>query len=284
MGQMAMITPMETMGQMVVMVPMGTTGQMVVITPMEVMGQMVMMVPMENNGSGGNDGSNGENGGNHEDNGENETQKPTIPPIIGEDWIELGWYAIPGAAYYEIHQDGKLIHTQQENGSELYQYKVENLTPEAKYHFEIIPFASDGTELDDDTIDVGDIDVHPSINVNVYVEENEAIVKWDRLEEAIDHEVVVQDQTGNTVDKKTTKRQEISFEIPKAGTYTAVVYPIVEGNVKKPGVAKAFSIATDKNNPPTAKVLPNKKTKRWRKNKRKRSILVVTLRIQMEIN
>ena len=28
-------------------------------------------------------------------------------------------------------------------------------------------------------------------------------------------------------------------------------------NVKKPGVAKAFSISTDKNDPPTAKVLPN---------------------------
>ena len=31
------------------------------------------------------------------------------------------------------------------------------------------------------------------------------LFKWDRLEGAIDHEVVIQDERGNTVDQKTTK-------------------------------------------------------------------------------
>ena len=76
----------------------------------------------------------------------------------------------------KIHQDGKLIHTQQENGSELYQYKVENLTPEAKYHFEIIPLRVMARNWMMTPLMYGISMFNPSINVNVYVEENEAIV------------------------------------------------------------------------------------------------------------
>ncbi|MGG6447796.1 fibronectin type III domain-containing protein, partial [Pseudobacillus badius] len=171
--------------------------------------------------------------------------KPSIPPIIGEDFITLEWYAIDGAAYYEIHQDGQKVHTQKENGTDFYSHTLEGLKKGAKYHFEIIPFAADGTEMDDDAIEVGDVEVHPAMDLITKVTGNEVAVEWSSHPKAAAYLVTVKDMKGQVVEETQVKPAETSFFLANAGQYRVQVQPLDDKGEKMAGASTVFNIEKD---------------------------------------
>ena len=160
---------------------------------------------------------------------------------VGKDFINIEWYAIDGAAYYEVHHNGQKVHTQQEDGSEFYRYEAKDLDASKKHSFAVIPFAEDGTQIGD-PIEWEDIELLPSIDVDVLVNNNDVKVTWTKDDRAQEYHVAIKDKAGKVIDEKTVTGQEATFSVTEAGKYEAHVSPIVNGK-QEGAVKKPFTIA-----------------------------------------
>ena len=170
-----------------------------------------------------------------------------IGVIYGEDFVEVQWYPILGAAGYNVYLNGNLVYNQPEDGSYYYHYRADGLDPNVENVLVVEPYAEDGTSLGEIEFPI-DPDKLASFIVNAEVNGNDVKITWDKGNiDADGYQVAIIDSEGNIVDSKEYRYGSVSEHkalVEKAGNYTAVVTPKVDGEYLD-GQAVQFTIASD---------------------------------------
>jgi hypothetical protein len=168
-----------------------------------------------------------------------------VDVIYGKDYVEIEWYPILGAAKYQVFLNDQLVLEQPEDGSPYYYYRAEDLDPNVQNKIEVQPVAGDGTPIGD-PIEFDDIDELSGFEVYATVNENDVTVSWNSEFTAEGYQVSFKDANGNVIYSKevSANTNSLTYRVEKAGNYTVVVSPKVNGEYSA-GKTAEFVIAKD---------------------------------------
>lgn len=124
-----------------------------------------------------------------------------------DETVAIEWYRVPGATKYQVYRDGELVTSIPESGLSYYSFQDENVEPNTRYHYEVVPVDKEGENMPGkyEILGMALLPYTPSLNIDIQEVEGtgkaSATLTWPEQEDAMLYRVDVfeADSSGDFV-------------------------------------------------------------------------------------